>query len=116
MRDPDARECLELLVPLCESVADRIDRYDMTEESVARNADHFDLLLMPIFQIGELVGTGCYYEALQRLHPSDVWSQAYGLRNRIAHGYGKLKPSIIWSTATKSIPDLLALCRNLLEE
>ena len=58
MRNPDPYECLELLVPLCETVADRIERYGMTRESVRDNSDHFDLLLMPIFQIGELVGAG----------------------------------------------------------
>ena len=114
MRNPDAIECIELLVPLCESVADRIDRYGMTEETVASNADHLDLLLMPMFQIGELIGSGGYYEALQELHPSEIWSQAYGLRNRIAHGYAKLNPSIIWDTAVSSIPELLELCRSIL--
>lgn len=115
MRDPDAVECLELMLPLCESVADRIGRYSITEQSIAENTDHFDLVLMPIFQIGELIGGGGYYDALQAMHPAEIWSQAYGLRNRIAHGYGKLDPAIIWRTATESIPELEKLCRELLE-
>lgn len=115
MRNPDALECIELIVPLCRSVADRITRYSMTEESVASNQDHLDLLLMPIFQIGELIGAAGNYESLQELYPSNIWFQAYGLRNRIAHGYAKLKPTIIWQTATVSIPELLELCLRLLE-
>ena len=115
MRNPDAIECIELIVPLCDSVAQRIERYGMTVESVRENPDHLDLLLMPMFQIGELIGAGGYYDALQELHPSDIWSQAYGLRNRIAHGYAKINPDIIWDTATVSIPELLDLCNSVLE-
>ncbi|WP_302962853.1 DUF86 domain-containing protein [uncultured Adlercreutzia sp.] len=115
MRNPDAIECLELMLPLCESVADRIERYGITRENIAENSDYFDLVLMPIFQIGELIGAGGYYDALQELYPAEIWSQAYGLRNRIAHGYAKLDPAIIWVTATKSIPELETLCRELLK-
>ena len=63
--------------PLCESVSERIERYAMTAESVRENADLLDLLLMPIFQIGEIVGSGNRHEALQELHPSDVWTQLW---------------------------------------
>ena len=114
MRSPDALECIELLVPLCESVADRISRYGMTEETVASNTDHLDLILMPMLQIGELVGSNGYHDALQELYPSEIWSQAYGLRNRIVHGYAKLNPGIIWDTAINSIPELLELCNLVL--
>lgn len=103
------------MLPLCDAVADRIARYGMTRESVRANDDHLDLLLMPLFQIGELIGGGGYLDALQELHPSDIWTQAYGMRNRIAHGYAKLNPDIVWETATTSIPALAKLCRSLLD-
>lgn len=114
MRDPNVTECLAQLAPLCESIAERIARYGITRESIARDSSHLDLVLMPIFQIGELVGSKTYYDALQNECPSEIWFQAYGLRNRIAHGYGRLSPTIVWETATTSIPELLELCRSLL--
>lgn len=114
MRNPDAIECIELILPLCKSIGDRIERYGMTLDSVRENDDFLDLLLMPIFQIGELVGSGNNLEALQEFHPCETWNQAYGLRNRIAHGYAKLNPQIIWETATVSIPELQSLCEGLL--
>lgn len=115
MKNADASECVELLLPLCESIAERIARYGMTQQSLRDNEDHLDLLLMPIFQIGELVGSATYYNALQEAHPSDIWSQAYGMRNRIAHGYAKLNPDIVWSTATESIPHLQKICEEILD-
>ena len=108
MRNPEAIECIELMVPLCDIVSDRIARYSMSRESVCLNDDHLDLLLMPIFQIGELIGGGGYLDALQELYPSDMWVQAYG--------YAKLKPAIVWETAITSIPALRELCLRLLED
>ncbi len=95
MRDPDVTECLELVLGLCEAIEDRIARYGITAQTIKEDDSHLDLVLMPIFQIGELVGSKTYYDALQTYYPSEMWSQAYGLRNRIAHGYGKLSPDII---------------------
>lgn len=116
MKNPSATECVELIVPLCRTVAERIERYGMTEQSVAGNSDHLDLLLMPIFQIGELVGSSNYYDALQEAHPSEIWAEAYGMRNRIAHGYAKVNPAIVWETAAVSVPELLELCESLLAD
>ena len=49
MKNASARECIELIIPLCELVAARVEGYGMSKESVANNVDHLDLLLMPIF-------------------------------------------------------------------
>lgn len=49
MRDAELTDCLNLVIGYCDSIADRIKRYDITEESVRRNDDHLDLLLMPMF-------------------------------------------------------------------
>ena len=62
------------------------------------------------------MGSKTYYEALQKECPNEIWFQAYGLRNRIAHAYGKLSPEIVWETATVSIPEVLLLCKKLLAE
>lgn len=114
MRNAELADCLGLVIGYCDSIADRIGRYGITEESVREDDDHLDLLLMPIFQIGELVGSQTYYDLLQEACPNDIWHQAYGLRNRIAHGYAKLAPQVIWDTATISIPELRRTCADLL--
>ncbi len=116
MRNAELADCLNLVIGYCDSIADRIERYDITEESVCEADNHLDLLLMPIFQIGELVGSQSYYDLLQESHPHDIWHQAYGLRNRIAHGYAKLAPQVIWDTATISIPELRQVCVDLLRK
>lgn len=116
MRNVDAIECLELVVSYCETIQERIEKHKMTAESVAASDEHLDLLLMPIFQIGELVGSGSYYDALQELYPSEIWRQAKGMRNRIAHAYSKVNPDIVWETAINSIPQMHKLCKKLLEE
>ena len=51
MRNPEAIECIELMVPLCDIVSDRIARYSMSRESVCLNDDHLDLLLIQMHRI-----------------------------------------------------------------
>lgn len=80
-RNADVDERLEQIIPLCESVAKRILRYSITEVSIATDSSHLSLVLMPIFQIGELVGSKTYCDALQETHPSDIWFQAYGSKS-----------------------------------
>lgn len=41
-------------------------------------------------------------------HPDWSWDQMRGLRNRIAHGYDTLEPSVIWSTVNDYVPRLLS--------
>ena len=43
MRDADAAECMELLLPLCNSVSERIDRYGMTQQSPYENEDQIEM-------------------------------------------------------------------------
>ncbi len=40
-------------------------------------------------------------------HPETPWSQAVGMRNRIAHGYDELDFAIVWRTVTQYLPELL---------
>lgn len=40
-------------------------------------------------------------------HPEIPWKDIQGLRNRIAHGYFEIDLTIVWETATISLPELL---------
>lgn len=45
-------------------------------------------------------------------HSQIPWNAIYGLRNRIVHDYGNVDLSVIHSTLTKDIPDLLDLINH----
>lgn len=60
-------------------------------------------------------------EALSRLSAADrdalvggVWTQIWGMRNRIAHGYLLVEPAIVRSTVDRDLPLLIKAVRTAL--
>lgn len=58
-------------------------------------------------------------ESLHALEPErraelfgDAWSTTWGMRNRIAHTYSRVEPSVIMATVRLDLPPLLAVIRR----
>lgn len=64
----------------------------------------------------ELVGEAArrVTESLRAAHPGIPWRAIVGLRNVLAHDYGDLDASRVFSAAVRDIPALLALLESLL--
>ncbi len=50
----------------------------------------------------------------QALHASLPWSEAIGMRHRLAHDYGRVDINDVWSTATEDLPELGRIIREIL--
>lgn len=69
---------------------------------------------MGILQIGELAGS--LSEAYRaRTSETIPWSNIKGMRNIVVHNYGSVDEGLLWETAMKDIPVLLAFCNAELE-
>jgi len=73
-----------------------------TEESFMNNLKDFNAICLEFIQIGEKVNM--LSPALYEEYPSIPWHELYGLRNRIVHGYEKVKKHIIWATIQQDLP------------
>lgn len=95
---------LNLMLEYCERIRERISRYSIDEDTFENDDAHADMLLMPVFQIGELVSK-LSDECIEEL--SDIpWHQIRGFRNIIAHDYMKVQATWAWDTIETSIPEL----------
>lgn len=63
-----------------------------------------DAVCMNLVRIGE--GAGELSDAAKSRAPHLPWGRMTDMRNRIAHSYAGLQLSIIWRTATLSVPEL----------
>ena len=71
------------------------------------------MLLMPLFQIGELAGAlSDEYVVSARSVP---WQALRGFRNSIAHDYGIVDPLWAWNSIEADIPSLRAFLEKELE-
>ena len=46
--------------------------------------------------------------ATRQAHPEVAWTDIAGMRHRIVHDYVNINVAIVWETATKSLPPLIA--------
>jgi uncharacterized protein with HEPN domain len=92
---------------ILEKILDNIGNIDLllkttTEDSFMNDLKDFNAICLEFIQIGEKVNL--LPEAFYDEHPSVPWHELYGLRNRIVHGYEKVKKSIIWATIVQDLP------------
>jgi uncharacterized protein with HEPN domain len=48
-------------------------------------------------------------------HPTIRWTQIAGMRNRLIHGYDKIKWPLVWRTTREDIPELLRELEGLVQ-
>ncbi len=53
-------------------------------------------------------------EEWQAQHDSVPWSSIAGMRHRLVHGYDIVDREIVWTVATRELPELLPELRRLL--
>lgn len=107
------RLALRQILDYCQSIDNRIATFGIDEELFVSDSAYFDMLLMPVFQIGELTN------ALSReFTDSDPmpWHAINGFRNIIAHDYGVVDPLWAWNTIQSDIPVLRQHLEEILSE
>lgn len=69
----------------------------------------------------EAIGEACgnlrkFHPDFVQSHPELSFEQAYRARNRLSHGYDSIEWSVVWTTARRSVPELVARARRLLAD
>lgn len=107
------RSILRELLSHCKEIEKRIERFEVDEEKFVEDTALFDMLLMPLFQIGELSGAlSEEYRESNRVIP---WHAIRGFRNIIGHDYGIVDPLWAWNTIKCDIPNLQAFLEHELD-
>ena len=114
MRQPDLQRLVRIR-EYCELIGSTVARFGGTYERFINDVDFQQSVSFSILQIGELAGS--LSDELRGATASEMnWSHIKGMRNIVAHHYGKIDFGIVWSVATADIPKLKAFCDRRLEE
>lgn len=92
----DIRQAAERI----QDFVDDADVYTFREDQQLQSAVIFQLLI-----IGE--ATKHLSEDLQSSHDQVPWSKMARMRDRLIHGYFDVDITIVWTTVTRDIPQLL---------
>ena len=99
-RKSDGLRAQEVLEAISET-NERIKAFDITEDQFlhandVRTRALADSLLMCALRVTEEAGK--LSERSQRLHPEIEWRGIIGMRNYLAHDYGNVDRSVVWSS------------------
>lgn len=112
MNDRD-KALLQEILQYCEKIELRKARFSIEKDIFVSDEAMTDLLLMPVFQIGELSGS----LSEEFVTASDIpWHAIRGFRNVIAHDYAVVDPFWAWDTIESDIPRLKAMVETALSE
>ena len=111
IRDADI---IEHILRYCTQVETAHNDFGYSRERFLQSTTYQNAICMCILQIGELIGK--LSDGFRADHAEIPWHKIRGMRNFVAHEYGKLDLEIVWFTATKSIPELKQFCAECLEK
>ncbi len=109
---PDERDAAYLwdMLQICEEIADLLKEHD--EAAFHDNR----LLQRAIERDVELVGETArtLSQVFRDAHPELAWREIIGIRNILAHEYGRIDHALLYHTATDDIPALATRLRLIL--
>ena len=85
-----------------------------TKSTIEQNKDIEEIICFNILQIGELA-KHLTKEFISK-NNSIPWGDIKGMRDVVAHGYGKIDLSRVWKTASQDVTPLKEYCLKILEE
>lgn len=106
---------LKHMLKYCNEIAKTINRFGKEIGKFKKDNDYKDSLSMKIFQIGELANH-LTDEYLEKTKNEINWNAIRGMRNRFAHGYGKMDSDKIFYTAIEDIPAIREFIENELNK
>ena len=85
-----------------------------TRKTIEQDADIREIICFNILQIGELAKrlTADFIKKYDKV----PWDEIKGMRDVVAHGYGKIDLEDVWVTASRDVKPLKEFCQKILEE
>ncbi len=102
-------DILNNILKYCNQIDEANRQYDSSIENFEENSVYRNAVAMCVLQIGELAK---HLSEEFKLQTNDEipWYQIQGLRNVVAHEYGKIDLESLWETITEDIPQLCEFC------
>lgn len=109
------RQLLLHMIEYARQIDEANEMFHANLETLKTNSVYRNAVAMCVLQIGELAGK--LSEDFRDATSSQIpWRAVRGLRNIVAHSYGKVDSESLWETITADIPALTDFCRRQIEE
>ena len=107
-------ECdiLKHMLSYCREIDSTVIRFGDSLELLRADLDYRKSIAMSVLQIGEL--STHLSEEFRSEHPDVPWKDIRGMRNVVAHHYGKMDETVLFEIVHQDIPELESFLKSLL--
>ena len=103
-------QILDKILRYCSDIEFTHNEYHHKEEVFFSNPTYRNAIALCLLQIGELVKN--LSDEFIHANQSIPWNAIRGMRNVVAHHYGKIDVETLWETSLEDIQQLQFFCRN----
>ncbi len=111
--DRDA-QVLERIEKYCEEIEHAHREYHYDYETFCNNPTYRNAVALCLMQIGEL--TNKLSVEFKDTYTQIPWRAIRGMRNVVAHEYGKIDVETVWETAESGTQDLKRFCQQFMAQ
>ena len=111
--DRDA-QILEKLIKYCLEIEHAHHEYSCSYETFCANPTYRNAIALCLMQIGELAGK--LSDDFRAANTQIPWRAIRGMRNVVAHEYGRIDMETVWETAENGTQELKEFCQKTLQE
>lgn len=108
-------EILNSILKYCRQIDEANEQFNSKKECFEENSVYRNAVAMCVLQIGELAKRLSEEYKTQTIEEIP-WHQIQGLRNVVAHEYGKIDTESLWETISDDIPHLSEFCSQQITE
>jgi uncharacterized protein with HEPN domain len=111
-----SRECeiLKHILSYCREISETVARFGDSLELLQADLDYRKSVAMSVLQIGEL--STHLSEEFRSEHPGVPWRDIRGMRNVVAHHYGKMDETLLFEIVHQDVPELESFLEKLLAQ
>ena len=107
-------QILEKILKYCSEIEAAHDDFGRSFDRFCSSSTYRNAVAMCRLQIGEL--TNKLSEEFKSTHQQIPWRAIRGMRNVVAHEYGKIDVETVWETAENGTRELMEFCQQELTE
>lgn len=104
---------VEKMAQYCAEIEEAHDSFDCSFAKFKNSSLYRNAVCLCIMQIGELANH--LSEEFKQQHDNIPWRQIRGMRNIVAHEYGRIDADVVWVTATEGVVQISRFCESLLK-
>lgn len=107
-------EVLNKMYNYCNDIDNSLKRFGDNLESFINDKDYQNTVCMSLLQIGEL--TTHLSDEFKKIFSNEVdWRGAKGFRNIVAHRYGTVDHTTVWSMVKEEVPSISSFCKKQID-